>query len=95
MPKMNLKRGDSVLVIAGKHKGSVGTLLRVFPKTNSVVVSGINLSVSKKKPSVEVPLDRSKVMFYDAVLSKPAKISYVKDSAGKYVRFAKKLAKEV
>ncbi len=39
---MKLKKGDTVRVITGKDKGAEGVVERVFPKTNKVLVSGVN-----------------------------------------------------
>ncbi|OHA92245.1 MAG: 50S ribosomal protein L24 [Candidatus Zambryskibacteria bacterium RIFCSPLOWO2_02_FULL_51_21] len=39
---MHVKKGDSVIVLAGKDKGTVGKILRAFPKENKVLVEGVN-----------------------------------------------------
>jgi len=41
---MKIKKGDNVIVIAGKDKGKTGKVLSAFPKENSVIVEGINIS---------------------------------------------------
>ena len=46
MAKMNVKTGDTVVVITGKDAGKIGKVLSVSPKTNRVVVEGVNI-VSK------------------------------------------------
>ena len=40
---MHVKKGDNVIVLAGKDKGKVGKILRSFPKDNQVLVEGVNL----------------------------------------------------
>ena len=40
---MKIKKGDTVKVIAGANKGKEGTVLKVFPKTNRVIVEGVNI----------------------------------------------------
>lgn len=40
---MQIKKNDTVVVIAGKDKGKTGTVLRVLPKKNKVVVEGVNV----------------------------------------------------
>ena len=40
---MNIKKGDNVLVIAGKDKGKTGKVLDVNPKTNKVTVENVNV----------------------------------------------------
>ena len=40
---MQIKKGDNVKVLTGKDKGKKGTVVRVFPKTNQVLVEGVNI----------------------------------------------------
>ena len=47
---LNIKKGDNVLVIAGKDKGKKGKVLTVIPADNAVVVSGVNITSKHKKP---------------------------------------------
>ncbi len=39
---MHVKKGDNVIVLAGKDKGTVGKILRAFPKEDKVLVEGVN-----------------------------------------------------
>ncbi|MEL7659075.1 MAG: 50S ribosomal protein L24, partial [Bacillota bacterium] len=48
---MQIKKGDIVYVIAGKDAGKKGKILRVFPRTNKVVVEGVNRVKKHQKPS--------------------------------------------
>ena len=48
---MKIKKGDKVQVITGQDKGTVGEVLAVFPKTNRVVVEGVNICRKHQKPS--------------------------------------------
>ena len=52
---MNLKKGDTVVVIAGKEKGSRGKVLRILKKTNRVVVERIMMVKRHTKPSQRNP----------------------------------------
>ena len=71
---MNIKNGDKVVVISGKDKGKVGTVLTVIPKTKKVVVEGVNIITKHNKPmgptkpggivKYEAPINSSKVMYY-------------------------------
>ena len=74
--KMKLKKGDQVVVIAGKEKGKTGTITKVSPSTNSVTVSGLNMIKKATKPNPqtgegggiiekEAPLHASNVMMLD------------------------------
>ena len=47
---LNVKKGDTVLVIAGKDKGKSGKVLVSMPADNSVVVAGVNIIAKHKKP---------------------------------------------
>ena len=47
---LNVKKGDNVLVIAGKDKGKSGKVLVAMPADNSVVVAGVNIIAKHKKP---------------------------------------------
>ena len=47
---LNVKKGDNVLVIAGKDKGKTGKVLVAMPADNSVVVAGVNMIAKHKKP---------------------------------------------
>ena len=47
--KLRIKKGDEVRVIAGKDRGKTGKVIRAFPKTNKVLVEGINIIVKHQK----------------------------------------------
>lgn len=79
--KMKLKKGDDVVVIAGKDKGKTGKILKVSPTTNKVLVSGVNIIKKATKPnqqtgqeggiiSKEAPIHASNVMFFDTTTAK-------------------------
>jgi large subunit ribosomal protein L24 len=79
--KMKLKKGDQVVVIAGKDKGKSGAVTKVSPATNSVLVAGINLIKKATKPNQqtgegggiiekEAPIHASNVMLLDAKTGK-------------------------
>ena len=96
---MNLIKGDKVVVIAGKYKGKDGTIQKVIPEQNRVVVEGVNLRKKTNKPSqknpdggiVEIyaPIDASNVMLVDPKTKQPTRIGH-KEVKGKKVRYAKK-----
>jgi large subunit ribosomal protein L24 len=96
---MNLVKGDKVIVIAGRDKGKTGTIQKVIPEQNKVVVEGINLRKKTNKPSqknpdggiVEIyaPIDASNVMLVDPKTKQPTRIGH-KEVKGKKVRYAKK-----
>ncbi|MBO8427664.1 MAG: 50S ribosomal protein L24 [Firmicutes bacterium] len=96
---MKLKKGDKVVVIAGKDKGKVGVIQRAYPKLNKVVVEGVNIHKKHQKPTqqnpngsiVEMysPIDVSNVMYYDNKTKKGTRIGYKFDKDGNKVRYQK------
>ena len=96
---MNLVKGDKVIVIAGRDKGKTGTIQKVIPEQNRVVVEGVNLRKKTNKPSqknpdggiVEIyaPIDASNVMLVDPKTKQPTRIGH-KEVKGNKVRYAKK-----
>jgi large subunit ribosomal protein L24 len=52
---MKIKVGDSVIVLAGDHKGSSGKILKVFRAKNTALVEGVNLVKKHNKPSANNP----------------------------------------
>ncbi len=50
MAKMNIKKGDNVMVIARKDKGKAGKVLKVVPDDNRIYVEGVNIVSKSKKP---------------------------------------------
>lgn len=102
--KLHVKRGDMVVVIAGKEKGKVGKITRTLPKDNRVVVEGVNITIRHSKPRAMgdeggrieefSPIHASNVMLYDSETEKGTRVSYeVKN--GKKVRISKKTGKEI
>jgi large subunit ribosomal protein L24 len=84
--QVKIKKGDKVMVIAGRDKGKTGIVERVFPKTLEVIVAGVNMvkkhvKVSQKYPSggvVEVnkPLANAKVAIVCPNCGKPSRIGF-------------------
>jgi len=73
---MHVKKGDTVVVIAGKDKGKKGKVLQAFPTKDRVIVEGVNMVTKHQKPSQKVqqggivhqeaPVHVSNVMLFDA-----------------------------
>ena len=94
-----IKKGDRVVVLSGRDKGRQGEVLRVFPKENRVVVSGLNLVKRHTRPSQadpqggiktkEAPLHISNVAFVDPKSGGPTRVGF-RMEGDKKVRFAKK-----
>lgn len=51
--KLHVKKGDTVKVIAGDDKGSVGRVLKVYPEKNRAIVEGVNIVKKHTKPNAK------------------------------------------
>lgn len=81
---MRIKKGDKVVVIAGKNKGMTGTIARALPKRDMVVIDGVNVVKKHRRPSAKAPhgqiVDRampihvSNVMIADPKNGKPTRV---------------------
>lgn len=100
-PKYNIKKGDSVVIIAGDDKDSQKPrkVLHVIVDKARVVVEGVNIVTKHTKPSAqntkgglvkrEAPIHISNVMLWDVKTGGPSKIKRSREN-GKLVRIAKK-----
>jgi len=102
--KLNLKKGDYVVVISGEDKGKKGHILRAYPKTGRVIVEKVNLIKKHAKPSQrnpqggiitkEAPINASNVMLFNEklnTLSKPV----IQVREGNRIRVCKKSGDEL
>jgi len=97
-----IKKGDKVLVIAGKDRNKTGVVERYSPKANRLVVSGVNvikkhMKKSQKYPQggiieLNAPIHASNVMVLDPAQNKPTRVGYTIKGDEK-LRFSK-LSKE-
>jgi large subunit ribosomal protein L24 len=102
---MKIKTGDTVKIISGHYKGMVGEVKAVSPKTNKVIVEGVNLMKKTVKPTqqnpegdiieTEAPIDASNVVFYDEKAKSAVKIGHKINDKGVKVRYNKKTGKEI
>ena len=96
---MNIRKNDTVLVIAGKEKGKKGKVRFAHPKDNRIIVEGINFikKHSRAKGQVrqagiielEAPIPISNVMLICSKCNKPARIGHRFLEDGKKVRFCR------
>ena len=102
--KIKLKKGDEVIVLAGKDKGKRGKILKVIPTTKKIIVSEINKYKKHQKPGnnepggiieKDMPIHISNVAFYDSSLNKGVRLGYSFDKDGKKIRINKKSGKEI
>ncbi len=97
---MHIKKGDTVIVIAGKDKGKKGKVLSANPKTDRVIVENVNMATKHQKPSMKVqqggrihkeaPIHVSNVMYYDAKAKAGTRVAYKVLENGQKVRISVK-----
>lgn len=93
-----IKKGDKVVVLAGKDKGKTGEVLQVLPKESRAVVQGINVVKRHQRPTQtnqggivekEAALAISNIAIADPKDGKATRVG-IKEVDGKKVRFAKR-----
>ena len=55
VPKLHVKRGDTVKVLSGRDKGKTGEVVAVYPKERTAIVKGVNLVTKHRKPDADNP----------------------------------------
>lgn len=99
-----IKKGDTVVIIAGKDKGTKGEVLKVIPDDNKVVVRGVNVVKRHQKPgqmdpggikTFESPIHVSNVAHTDPRDGKPVRVGFKTDQHGRKTRFAKRSGESI
>jgi large subunit ribosomal protein L24 len=105
-PKFNIRKGDSVVVIAGDDKDTSKprTVKKVLVDENRVIVEGVNIVTKHSKPSaqntkggilkMEAPIHISNVMLWDAKAKAPSKVKREREN-GKTLRISKKSGEKI
>ena len=102
--KFKIKKGDEVIVLAGKDKGKKGKIVKLLPKLNKAIVSDINKVKKHQKPGnnepggiieKEMPIHISNLNFFDPKSDKGVKIGFKFNKEGKKVRVNKKTGTEI
>ena len=104
---MKVKKGDTVLVIAGKDKGAKGKVIQAYPTRDRVLVEGVNrikkhTRVSQTQRGArsggiitqEASIHVSNVMVVDSD-GKPTRVGYRKDEDGRSVRIGRRSGKDI
>ncbi|HSX32877.1 MAG TPA: 50S ribosomal protein L24 [Candidatus Saccharimonadales bacterium] len=102
---MRLKKGDTVIVLAGKYKGKTGKVTATHPTENKVTVEGVNIVKKHQKPNraypqggiIEItkPIWVSKVAIVEPTSKKPSRIGYQIAKDGSKTRVFKTTGKEI
>ena len=105
MTKLRIKKGDQVVVLAGKDKGRQGKVIQTLPKDNSVIVDGINIVTRHQRPRratratpgtqtgrIQKPaaLSISKVMLICPRCGKPSRVGHAAGEGGHRVRVCRR-----
>ena len=97
--KSRIKKGDKVVVIAGKDKGRKGEVLRVMVRTGRVLVQGVNMIKRHTRPTQthpggivekELPVHVSNLAVEDPKTGEPTRIGFKFLDDGRKVRYAKR-----
>ena len=100
--KLKLKKGDEVIVIAGKDKGKTGKITKMNPDISKAIVSGVNKVKKHQKPDnnqaggiieKEMPIHISNLAFYDTALKKGVRVGFKFDQKNKKIRINKNSGK--
>jgi large subunit ribosomal protein L24 len=106
---MKIKKGDHVIVTAGKDKGATGAVIAAYPKQDRVLVQGVNMIKKNKKETnqgvrgakeggivtQEAPIHVSNVQIVDPDTKKPARVGYKINEDGAKVRVLRPSGKEI
>lgn len=103
--KLHIKKGDTVIVLAGDDKGKQGKILEVITDKLRAVVEGVNIIKKHTKPNakhpqggiieMEAPVHISNLQIIDPKLNIPTRICRKVADNGKLVRVAKKSGEEI
>ena len=104
---MKVKKGDTVLVIAGKDRGAKGKVIAAYPRTDKVLVEGVNRVKKHTKIQTtqrgsktggivtqEAPIHVSNVMVVDSD-GQATRVGYRKDEEGRNVRISRRSGKDL
>ena len=104
-PKMQVKSGDKVKVIAGKNKGKMGKVLTAIPRENRVIVEGVAVAKRHQRPTQqmpqggiiekELPISSSNVMLVCPACGEATRIGHKFLEDGKKVRICRKCGEVV
>ena len=106
---MKIKKGDHVIVLAGKDKGATGEVIAAYPDRDKVLVQGVNMIKKNKKVTnqgvrgakeggivtQEASIHVSNVQLVDPETNRPARVGYLTKEDGTKVRVLRPSGKEI
>jgi large subunit ribosomal protein L24 len=96
---LRIRKGDRVVVLAGKDKGKKGSVLKVLPKEERAIVQGVNVARRHQRQTAgqeggivakEMPIHVSNLAHIDPKDDKPTKVGFKELQDGRKVRFARR-----
>ena len=108
-PHMKIKKGDTVVVVAGRDRGREGKVLVAYPERQRVIVQGVNIVRKNTKVNYqgqrgakeggvvtqEAPIHVSNVQLVDPDTKKPARAGYRFDDNGTKIRISRQGGKDI
>ena len=108
-PHMKIKKGDTVVVVAGRDRGREGKVLVAYPERQRVLVQGVNIIRKNTKVNYqgrrggkeggivtqEAPIHVSNVQLIDPDTKKPARAGYRFDGNGTKIRISRQGGKDI
>ena len=106
---MKIKKGDTVIVVAGRDRGRSGLVIAAYPDRGKLLVQGVNVVKKNKKVNYqgqrgakeggitheEAPIDVSNVQLADPDSKKAARVGYRFDEDGSKIRVARPSGKDI
>ena len=106
---MKIRKGDHVIVVAGRDRGRTGMVIAAYPDKRKVLVQGVNVVKKNKKVThqgvrgakeggithQEAPIDVSNVQLADPDSKRAARVGYEFDEVGNKIRVARPSGKEI
>jgi large subunit ribosomal protein L24 len=106
---MKIRKGDHVIVVAGRDRGRTGLVIAAYPERGKVLVQGVNVVKKNKKVTYqgrrgakeggitheEAPIDVSNVQLADPETKQAARVGYRIDEDGRKVRVARPSGKDI
>jgi large subunit ribosomal protein L24 len=106
---MKIRKGDHVVVVAGRDRGRTGLVIAAYPDRGKVLVQGVNVVKKNKKVNLqgargakeggithqEAPIDVSNVQLADPDTKRPARVGYRVDEDGNKFRVARPSGKDI
>jgi large subunit ribosomal protein L24 len=99
-----IKKGDQVVVLAGRDKGKKGEVIRVMPQEDRALVRGVNMVRRHQRQtaaqeggiiSKEAPIHLSNIALEDPKDGKPTRVGFKVLADGRKVRFAKRSGEDI